>query len=131
MKKTLFILILLCGFMFVTNPTKSQFEDYYSVKIERLIEKENTKESNPFKKFGSIFSNKSKQLSALSTLERKDYFIFSTYSVSIFGTQEHYLGAFKFFIRISKSMEKQIEESSKDLEKELEKLDKKIKKKLN
>lgn len=130
MKRILIIIALLGVLMFVTNPTKDQFEEYYSTKIEKIIEHETQKEDNLLKKFGSIFSNRSAQASAMATLERKEYFLFSTYSVNIFGADENYIGVFKFFFRISDSIEKQLNDASKDLNKEVEKLEKDIKDKL-
>lgn len=131
MKKLILIIFLLGALMHVTNPDKSDFEQFYSQKIENIIEKEKENSSGIFAKLGASFKNKLKKSSALNSIERKDYFIFSTYTIDILGTEEHYIGIFKKFVIISDSIEKKIEESSEDLKKEVEKLEDDLKETLS
>jgi thioredoxin-related protein len=123
MKKLILILFLLGALMHVTNPNKEDFEKFYSDKIERIIDREQEKSSGFFSKLGASFKNRLKKSSALNSVEVKDYFIFSTYTVTILGTEEHYIGGFRKFFIISGSIEKKIEESSEDLMKEIERLE--------
>lgn len=127
MKKTLIIIFLLGTLMYVTNPTKDEFEVYYSSKIEKIIEIEQEKSSGFFSKISSSIKNRAKKVSALNTIERKDYFLFSLYNANILGTKVNYIGVFKKFFVISDSIEERISEAGDDIKRELKKLEEELK----
>ena len=126
MKKTLIIIILLGALMYATNPTQVEFEAYYSSKLEKIIEVEQEKSDGFFSKISSNMKNRAKKVSALNTVERKDYFIFSLYNANVLGTKVNYIGVFKKFFVISDSIEEKISEAGDDIKRELKKLEEEL-----
>lgn len=75
--------------LYITNPTKDEFLNFYSQKIN-----ESKKEETLSKK---IFLE-SKKIFAQLKVERKDRYIYSVYTVDFSGDKEVYIGVIKHFI---------------------------------
>ena len=89
------IIILLGIMLFATNPNEKQFKEY----IKEELKKEAYNEGNLTGAVMEIFASPAAWLIGLST-ERKDFLLFSYYTVSGSGTDIECIGIFNHFFRI-------------------------------
>lgn len=91
--------------LYITNPTKSEFNEYVSTEVVDILE-ENGLESNSFieQLLTSIVSEGGGKASDIF-FNRKDYQIFSIYEVEGMSFDYKYIGIFRKFIQIDNSID--------------------------
>lgn len=91
--------------LYITNPTKSEFNEYVSTEVVDILE-ENGLESNSFieQLLTSIVSEGGGKASDIF-FNRKDYQIFSIYEVEGMNFDYKYIGIFRKFIQIDNSID--------------------------
>ena len=87
--------ILLIALLFATNPSEKQFTSFLKDKISEQADGEKTL-AGDLKK---IFSGPAASLAGLATT-RSDYYLCSTYKLTIAGEDHLYLGIFGHFYRL-------------------------------
>ena len=106
MKKLLLIVIVIGMFLYVTNPSKSDFSDYIEDEMEEVL-KDNINTSSDYLdelllSVGSFFAGGTAEI-AEKLYERDDYLIFSVYTMTIFDEEYRYVGILGQFLNLNNS----------------------------
>ncbi len=91
----LIILILVMVLLYSTNPSEQQFTSYLKDRIKEQVKGDETMSGD----LARLFSGPAASLAGLGTV-RKDYFLCSTYELSLPGEEYLFLGILDQFIRI-------------------------------
>jgi hypothetical protein len=100
--KTLIILVLAAGILFVTNPDSDDFSDHIRERIQERMT-ENVDESSLANDLSDLGANITARL-AREVTSRKDYLLFSMYEIDPTGTDDEtrwkYLGIAGQFVQL-------------------------------
>lgn len=89
------ILILVIVLLFSTNPSERQFTSYLQDKIQEQAKGDETLTGD----LSRLFSGPAASLAGLGTV-RKDYFLCSTYELSLPGEEQLFLGILDHFVKL-------------------------------
>jgi len=89
------ILILVIVLLFSTNPSEQQFTSYLQDKIQEQAKGDETLTGD----LARLFSGPVASLAGLGTV-RKDYFLCSTYELSLPGEEQLFLGILDHFVKL-------------------------------
>ena len=90
----LFVVLLIV--LYSTNPSESKFTEYLKTEIIKEAHPQDEFERALFK----IFAGPTAYLTGLTTT-RTNYYLFSTYEISIFGEKRKYVGIFNHYYEIN------------------------------
>lgn len=91
------LLILVAIILFATNPSEVQFKEYLKEGARTELKSQETVEG----KLSHIVSGAATRLAGLAA-KRKEYYLFSTYEITVPGTRYIYIGIFNHFFPIRK-----------------------------
>lgn len=91
----LIMLILVVALLFATNPSEQQFTTFLKDKIREQAEGDETLAGD----LKRILSGPAASLAGMGTV-RKDFYLWSTYTLDTPGEDHRYLGIFDHFFRL-------------------------------
>lgn len=99
----LFFIIIIFG-LYATNPTKIEFTEYGQEFVKEKVTGSINTSDNVINQIIGVFSGKATKAAADVLITRKDYYLFSTYTLQGMNYQYHFIGIFKKFFQIGQAI---------------------------